>query len=50
MEFVRILDAPVTMFHEGAVFTTGSIEELRRDERVLDVYLGREARIADVAR
>lgn len=50
MEFVRILNAPVTMFHEGAVFTTGSIEQLRRDERVLDVYLGREARTADVAR
>jgi branched-chain amino acid transport system permease protein len=50
MEFVRILDAPVTMFHEGEVFMTGSIEQLRRDERVLDVYLGRDAGTADVAR
>ncbi len=43
MEFVRRLDAPVTMFHEGKVFARGSIDELRRDERVLDVYLGRGA-------
>ncbi len=48
MEFVRALDAPVTMFHEGTVFARGSIEELRRDERVLDVYLGRGA-TADAA-
>lgn len=41
MEFVRELDAPVTMFHEGRVFAQGSIEELRADDRVLDVYLGR---------
>ena len=43
MEFVRVLDAPVTMFHEGRVFARGSIQELRADERVLDIYLGRTA-------
>lgn len=43
MEFVRVLDAPVTMFHEGKVFARGSIQELRADERVLDIYLGRAA-------
>lgn len=41
MEFLRQLDAPVTMFHQGELFASGSIEELRRDERVLDTYLGR---------
>ena len=41
MEFVRKLDRPVTMFHEGQYFTSGSISELRLDERVLDIYLGR---------
>jgi len=41
MEFVRQLGAPVTMFHEGRIFTSGSIEQLRADERVLDIYLGR---------
>jgi len=48
MEFVRVLDAPVTMFHEGRVFASGSISELRADERVLDIYLGRTS-TADVA-
>jgi branched-chain amino acid transport system permease protein len=41
MEFVRLLDAPVTMLHEGRLFARGSLAELRNDERVLDVYLGR---------
>jgi branched-chain amino acid transport system permease protein len=45
MEFVRALDAPVTMFHEGHVFARGSLAELREDERVLDVYLGRTTRV-----
>jgi branched-chain amino acid transport system permease protein len=48
MEFLRKLDAPVTMFHQGSVFARGSIEELRRDERVLEIYIGRGAS-ADVA-
>jgi branched-chain amino acid transport system permease protein len=41
MDFVRELDAPVMMFHEGSVFAHGSIAELREDERILDIYLGR---------
>jgi branched-chain amino acid transport system permease protein len=41
MDFVRELDAPVMMFHEGSVFARGSITELREDERILDIYLGR---------
>ena len=45
MEFLRQLDAPVTMFHQGLVFAEGSIEELRKDERVLDTYLGRRPSI-----
>jgi branched-chain amino acid transport system permease protein len=41
MDFVRQLQAPVTVLHQGAVFAEGTIEELRQDERVLDIYLGR---------
>ncbi|APR37235.1 ABC transporter permease subunit [Paraburkholderia sp. SOS3] len=41
MEFVRALDVPVTVFHQGQVFASGSLDELRRDERILDIYLGR---------
>lgn len=43
MEFVRQVGAPVTMFHDGRVFASGSLEEIRADERVLDIYLGRTA-------
>jgi branched-chain amino acid transport system permease protein len=41
MEFVRRLDVPVTVLHQGEIFAQGSLAELRRDERVLDIYLGR---------
>ena len=41
MEFVRHLDVPVTVFHQGNVFAQGSLDELRQDERILDIYLGR---------
>ena len=44
MEFVRQVDVPVTVFHQGSVFAHGSLEELRRDERILDIYLGRHRR------
>lgn len=42
MDFIRALESPVTMLHQGAVFTTGSIEELRQNPEVLDIYLGRQ--------
>ncbi len=42
MEFVRQLSAPVTVLHRGRLFTQGSFDELSRDERILDIYLGRE--------
>lgn len=43
MTFVRQLNAPVTMLHQGAVFVSGTLDELRENERVLDIYLGRTA-------
>jgi branched-chain amino acid transport system permease protein len=44
MEFVRALDVPVTVFHQGSVFASGSLDDLRRDERILDIYLGRHGK------
>lgn len=41
MDFVRQLDSDVVMLHQGEVFRRGTIEELRNDEQVLDIYLGR---------
>ena len=48
MEFVRMLDARITVLHQGRVFAEGDIAELRRDERVLDIYLGRRRSVADL--
>ena len=41
MEFVRRLDAPITVLHMGGLFTRGTFDELSRDDRVLNIYLGR---------
>lgn len=43
MDFVRQLDSDVIMLHQGEVFRRGTIEQLRNDEQVLDIYLGRAA-------
>jgi branched-chain amino acid transport system permease protein len=48
MEFVRMLDAAVTVLHQGATFAEGRIEDLRRDERVLDIYLGRRQSVKGI--
>ena len=40
MDFVRRLDAPITVLHMGSMFTQGTFEELARDDRVIDIYLG----------
>ena len=41
MEFVRSLDARVTVLHEGSVLAEGSIDHVQNDQRVIEVYLGR---------
>ena len=43
MEFVRRLDAPISVLHMGGLFTQGSFDELSRDQRVLNIYLGRHS-------
>lgn len=42
MDFIRDLQAPVTVLHEGHVLCEGSMEQVQADSRVIDVYLGRE--------
>ncbi len=41
MEFVRALDVPVTVLHEGSVLAEGSLDTVQNDNRVIEVYLGR---------
>ena len=47
MEFVRLLDVPSVIFHQGRIFARGRLDELQRNEAVLDIYLGRGRRHAD---
>ena len=48
MDFVRTLDADVTVLHQGAVFAQAEIEELQKDDRILDIYLGRRENVRDL--
>lgn len=44
MEFIKSLDAPVLMLHQGKVFKSGSFAEIVNDEAVIDAYLGSRKR------
>ena len=41
MEFIRMLDTQVTVLHEGSVLASGRLEQVKQNERVVEVYLGR---------
>ncbi len=43
MEFIRDLQAPVTVLHEGHVLCEGSMDAVQNNPRVIEVYLGRES-------
>ncbi|WP_139991423.1 urea ABC transporter ATP-binding protein UrtD [Paenibacillus paridis] len=49
MEFVRNFASKVTVMHEGRLLKEGSMDEVQRDDRVAEVYLGKR-RDADVSR
>ena len=40
MEFIRLLDSPVTVLHQGHVLCEGSMDQVQQDPRVVEVYLG----------
>ncbi|MEB3334257.1 MAG: urea ABC transporter ATP-binding protein UrtD [Cyanobacteriota bacterium] len=40
MEFIRELNAPVTVLHQGTVLTEGMLETVKNDPKVIEVYLG----------
>ena len=41
MEFVRNLNCRVTVFNEGSILSSGSIDFVSQNEEVIEVYLGR---------
>lgn len=42
MEFVRALQAPVTVLHQGSVLAEGSMHDIQNNSEVMRVYLGTE--------
>ena len=43
MEFVRALEAPVTVLHQGSVLAEGTMQEIQNNSEVMRVYLGTES-------
>jgi urea transport system ATP-binding protein len=41
MEFIDRIASTVTVLHEGSVLAEGPMEQVKSDERVIEVYLGR---------
>ena len=44
MQFVRMLDANVSVFHQGRILVEGTTDSILNDPQVRDVYLGKRAR------
>jgi urea transport system ATP-binding protein len=45
MEFVRRIARKVTVLHEGRVLCEGPVDQVQKDERVMEVYLGRSGEV-----
>ena len=43
MQFIRMIARNVTVFHQGRILVEGTVEEIMADQRVRDVYLGKQA-------
>ena len=41
MAFIETIARKVTVLHEGSVLAEGPMEQVKNDERVIEVYLGR---------
>ena len=46
MEFIRRLESQVSVLHQGHVLCEGSMDQIQRDPRVIEVYLGRNEEVA----
>ena len=40
MAFIRALQCPVMVLHEGSVLASGSLDHVQQNQKVIDVYLG----------
>ncbi len=48
MDFVRSLDADVIVLHQGEIFARGDMQQLAKNEKVLDIYLGRRKNVRNI--
>ena len=48
MDFIGRLCDPVIVMSEGSVLFEGSVEEAKKDEKVIESYLGRGSKIKDI--
>ena len=42
MEFIRRLESQVTVLNQGSVLCEGSMDEIQNDQKVIEVYLGKQ--------
>ena len=42
MDFVRSLESPVTVLHQGKVLAEGDMNKIQNDPNVIEVYLGEQ--------
>jgi urea transport system ATP-binding protein len=42
MDFIKSIAQKVTVLHDGMVLCEGTMDEVQKDERVIEKYLGRE--------
>ena len=47
MDFIGRLCDPVIVMAEGSVLFEGSVEDAKKDERVIESYLGRGSKLKD---
>jgi urea transport system ATP-binding protein len=40
MDFVRSLQSPITVLHQGRVLAEGDMDKIQNDPKVVEVYLG----------
>ena len=52
MQFIRMIAKKVTVFHQGQILAEDMVDAIMRDERVRDIYLGKQAgaRVPGVSR
>jgi len=42
IQFIREISRKITVMHNGSILTEGPLEQIENDERVINVYLGKE--------